>query len=59
MEQIPKRAYSKKVTFQKGTFQKEHIPNRAHSNKGTFHLDHIPKRAHSKKGAFQKGAHAI
>ena len=37
------------------TFQKRHIPKRAHSKKGTFQKGHIPKRAHSKKGTFQKG----
>ena len=49
-QNIPKRAHSKKGTFQKG-----HIPKRAHSKKSTFQKEHIPKRARSKKGTFQKG----
>ena len=31
----------------KNTFQKVHIPDRAHSKKGTFQKGHIPKKAHS------------
>ena len=37
---IPKRAKSKKSTFQKG-----HIPKRTLSKKSTFQKQHIPKRA--------------
>ena len=60
---IPKREYSKKITFQKSKFQKGHVPFGSHSRKSTVQKWHIPYRSHSKKGKFhfghiQKRAHS-
>ena len=46
-----KRHNLKTAHSEKGTFQKEHIPNRPHLS--TFQKGHIPKWEHSKKSTYQ------
>ena len=42
------------ITFQKNTFQKQHIPNRRHSKEETFQRGDSLKTVHSKDSIFQK-----
>ena len=51
-EHIPKRAHSRKGTFQKGHIFNDHIRFWSYSKKNIFQKQHILKRAYSEKGTF-------